>query len=654
MPRFEPLSLHDWALLAEQPLKGKPLSSLDWQSFEGIAVPPYHTRQLQHQQAWAHVQPGMPPYLRSQKTQGNGWMLRECIKGRKNLQAAHARALAAIEGGVQHLVLEINPQRDGFDGLPIHRLDQLDSVIQGIDPQAVGIGFNAQVQSPFYYKLLLDWAIQQGVASRQLFGSLDFDPLSHLLGQGEMALGIPAGMAHLADILRLAAEHTPYYKVLTLHSSTFHTCGASAVDELAFTLSLAQEYLHGLQQEGIPLYKAVGHLQTELSIGSSYFMEIAKVRAWRWLWASLLQAYDLAPELQGCHVVARTSTWNKGVYDPHVNLLRLTTESLAAAIGTADEIQIDPYDQAFRPSAYPSRRLSRNIHHLLAHEANIDKTTDPAAGSYYIEFLTHSLAQEAWRVFQETEQRGGLLAVAGAGWLQNRLKTTRKQRENRLATRKEKFIGVNEYPNPKDRALDLVKESPGPTPYETVDMPAVKRLVDMVHLSQHLGWSHGHTAANCEALPQYVATEAFEQLRVGVEIAQEEGQAIPSFFVLALGDKATRTARANYALNFYACAGFKVVLGQGNDSVEDGIKEFMAQPCKAVVICAADKEYPSLVPAVAKSLQKKGLYPKLILAGNPGQLEETYRDMGIEEFIYNGCHVYGILQAYVPTTTLNN
>jgi methylmalonyl-CoA mutase len=144
-----------------------------------------------------------------------------------------------------------------------------------------------------------------------------------------------------------------------------------------------------------------------------------------------------------------------------------------------------------------------------------------------------------------------------------------------------------------------------------------------------------------------VATEAFEQLRAGAEIAKQEGEKLPSFFLMPLGNKAMRSARANFALNFYQCGGFEVINNAGFESVNDAIEAFKANPTQVIVICSSDEEYMELIPQIGKALKKAGILPKLALAGHPGDKKEDYEDMGIEEFIYMGCNVYDTLKAYV-------
>ena len=416
---------------------------------------------------------------------------------------------------------------------------------------------------------------------------------------------------------------------------------------MAFTLSMANEYLHQLEQRNQGLNKIYQHLQIELGTGTTYFHEIAKLRAMRWLWTTLTSQYTDDEDSKKAYIVSRTSEWNKTLYDPYVNMLRSTTEGMAAAIGGADEIQIDAYDKSFRPTSSQSERSARNTHHLLSHEAHLDKSIDPSAGSYYIEVLTKELASDAWDLFKKIEAKGGILEVAKTGYLQDQLKESRKKREKQLATRREKFIGVNEYPNPTDKAMELIHQTPERSPFKDGDESIPEDFRQLTYITAYAKATLGDSSENCQPLPTYMATEAFEQLRASVEVKHKEGRPLPRFFLLAIGNKAMRAARANFALNLFQCGGFDVVNPSGFDSVSNGISAFVESRCNVLVICSSDDEYESLVPTITRELRKQRQTPKLVVAGNPGNRKGDFEDMGIEGFIYIGMDVYAHLNQYV-------
>lgn len=644
---FESSSKEEWLDKALKDLKGKPLERLNWKTFEGSTIAPFYTQEDIKDRAESTLLPGQFPFLRSQKELSNGWLIREEIDQYKNFTATNRKALSAIENGSHNLVFSIKAENDGFTGIPVHQIDDLAKLLDNIDPTQTGISFKSGNQSPFYLKLLTDWVKQQGHDPSMLFGSIDYDPISIFLASGSTNNSWKEVFDHLAASISFTQGQLKHYKVLTIHSKTFQNTGASIVQELAFTLSMANEYLHQLSERNLSLDDIHQHLQIELGTGTTYFHEIAKVRALRWLWTTLTQQYTQNENAQKAYIVSKTSEWNKTLYDPHVNMLRSTTEAMAAAIGGADEIQIDAYDKSFRPTSSQSERVARNTHHLLSNEAHIDKSIDPAAGSYYLETLTHQLASEAWDLFKKTEEKGGILAIAKNGQLQEQLKASRKKREALLATGKEKFIGVNEYPNPLDKAMELVEQTMGKSLFKAHEGAASTSFETLNHISEYVQMQQGSKPEQCTPLASYMATEAFEQLRASVEVKQKEGKPLPRFFLLAIGSKAARAARANFALNLFQCGGFEVINPSGFDTVQEGVSAFSDSKCNVLVICSSDDEYESLIPAITKELRKAGKNPKLVLAGNPREKKEDFEDMGIENFIYTGCNIYETLISHV-------
>lgn len=644
---FESTSKSEWKAKAEKDLKGKPLAKLNWRTFEGIEFGPYYNAEDLESNSIKALLPGQSPFLRSHKELSNGWLIRESISKHKNFTATNSKAQRAVEEGAHNLVFEVLANEQGFAGIPVKDLDGLGQLLQNVDPQQTGISFKSGNLSPFYFKLLCDWATARGSETSQLFGSTDYDPVSDYLTSGLSSKSLESLFNDLKNGLAYAKSKAPYYKVLNLQSSTFHNTGASIVQELAMTLSLANEYIYQMEERGLAFNDFFSQLQIELSIGGSYFQEIAKIRAMRWLWTTLTSQYSQKEEAQACYIVGSTSEWNKSVYDPYVNMLRLTTEAMSMTIGGVDEAQIDGYDKTFRNTNEFSERISRNLHHLLTSESHIDKSIDPASGSYYIETLTEELAQNAWSLFQEIEEKGGLLATAQSGWLQEQIAGSRKKREQRLSTRKEKFIGVNEFPNPEDDIFSNISSS-ARVPYLEEEKPTAQSLETAREIGEYVQHQYQENKDQCAKLHHYVATEAFEQLRAGIEAARKEGRSTPSFFLMPLGHKSMRTARANFALNFFQCGGYEVFNHPGFDTVEQAVSAFKAQANAktSVVICSSDAEYEALIPQIGKALKQAGSSPSLVLAGHPGEKREDYEDMGIEEFIHAGCNVYEILKGY--------
>jgi methylmalonyl-CoA mutase len=343
-------------------------------------------------------------------------------------------------------------------------------------------------------------------------------------------------------------------------------------------------------------------MQFVFAVGSNYFMEIAKLRAARMLWAKIVDAYK-PKDKNYCktfiHVV--TSTWNKTLYDPYVNMLRSTTEAMSAALGGADSITVNPFDSVYKDSDEFSERIARNIQIILKEEAHFDKVSDPAGGSYYIENLTNSIAEKAWELFINIQEKGGFLEAFKEGYIQDIIDETVQKRDMNIAMRKEVILGTNQYPNFAEKAdKDL----------NTDRIFSVSTKVGVIG----------------KPLKLYRGAEVFEQLRLRTDRAEFT----PKVFLLKAGNLAMRQARAQFAANFFGCAGFDIEDNLGYDKLENGVNDAFKYAANIVVLCSSDEEYELLAPEAYKLLDSNAI---LVIAGNPA-CKEKLEEIGIKYFIH--------------------
>jgi methylmalonyl-CoA mutase len=281
-----------------------------------------------------------------------------------------------------------------------------------------------------------------------------------------------------------------------------------------------------------------------------------------------------------------------------VNMLRSTTESMSAVLAGADSLTVNPFDSAFSKPSDFSERVARNTQIILKEESYLDKVVDPAAGSYYIESLTDSIASEAWKLFLETEQRGGFLAAFKSGFIQNQVTDTAKKRDLNIATRKEILLGTNQYPN-------------------FSEVFSGKPLTDSAQKSSGI---------IAEPLHLYRASHGFESLRISTDNTGKR----PKAFMLTIGNPIIRKARAAFSSNFFACAGYEIIDNAGFATVEEGVKEALAMKSDMVIICSSDEEYPDVAPKAFELLKDKTIF---VVAGAPACMEEL-KQKGIEHFIH--------------------
>ena len=391
---------------------------------------------------------------------------------------------------------------------------------------------------------------------------------------------------------------------------------------LAFTLSMGNEYLVRLTGMGFSLEEILPHMQFRLSIGSSYFMEIAKLRAARYLWSRILEAYPGdRQDPPAMFIDSITSHWNQTLYDPHVNMLRGTTASMSAILGGTDSLTVTPFDLPLKDSGLLSGRVSRNTQIILREESHLDKVIDPAAGSYYIESLTDTLITGAWKLFLQTEENGGFHQCLEGGFIQEQVKKTAAVRAGNLANRREMLLGTNQFPILDEKAGVPRKDD---TPVGV--LPEGQRII--------------------EPLETFRGGRDFEQLRLKTE--NHSGKQ-PVVFIIPLGNLAMRRARAMFTMNFFACAGFRVIDNIGKfRTVREGTDAEYEAGADIVVLCSSDDEYPGmadeLVSGAGQEGSARGMIP--VIAGYPKKHMDSLKKAGIEHFIHVRSNVLKELKKY--------
>ncbi|MEE1093325.1 MAG: methylmalonyl-CoA mutase family protein, partial [Bacteroidales bacterium] len=431
-------------------------------------------------------------------------------------------------------------------------------------------------------------------------GSIDFDAYAYALANGKFYEDLSKSYDRLVEIMNLVKENIPAFDVLTINGRVFNNAGASIVQELAYTLAAANDYLYNLTQKGIPAHSVGYRTVFAFATGSNYFMEIAKLRAARLLWTKIMEQY--APKCETAyqlHIHTESSFYNKTIYDPYVNMLRTTTETMSAAIAGADSISVYPFDVAYKKADEFSTRIATNQQILLKEESYLDKVVDPAAGSYYIESLTNAIAEKAWEMFKEIEDKGGFVEAIKAGLVQDAIAATAAKRAKDVAMRKTTILGTNQYPN-------LTEKKP------EINKPCC---------------CCGEKANEIKTLPCTRLAEPFEQLRMQTE---ESGKQ-PKVFLLTYGNLAMRKARAQFTTNFFGLAAYEIIDNVGFATAEEGAKAAVESKADIVVLCSSDDEYAELVAGALPTL--KGAFKHIVVAGNPVEQMESFNAQGVTDYV---------------------
>ena len=613
---FAPVSAQAWKDKIIADLKGADFDKkLVWRTPEGFSVQPFYRREDLKGLKTTVSAPGQFPYVRGTRTT-NDWAIRQNICACKNARKANAKALEVLNKGINSLGFCLDHEK-----LNYHFIKTL---LNGIAADCIAINFSiCPCKAAELANILVRYYGRMGYDTKHMVGSINVDPIKQMLLKGK-PLTREQVSEKIAAVVK-AAKSLPNYRVVAVNSVILNNSGAYAAQELAYALAWGAEYMTMLTEAGVPNYRAANAIRFNMGIGGNYFMEIAKFRAGRLLWAKIVEAYKqpiFTTALRNAakmNVSAETSRFNMTIFDAYVNLLRSQTETMSAALAGVDEITVTPFDVTYEDPTDFSERIARNQQLLLKEEAHFDKVVDPAAGSYYLENLTASLAAEAWKQFLAIQEQGGMFQLVSEGKVQEAIAANLKARLGDVAKRKEVLLGSNQFPNFTEVARKKIKVES--------------------QKSKACGCAGSCETPALPTLPIARAAEEFEALRLETEAAKKQ----PVAFMLTIGNLAMRIARAQFSCNFLACAGYKVIDNNGFATIAEGIKAARKAKADIIVLCSSDDEYADLAPKAWKKLQgKKELF---IVAGAPSCMEDLQK-LGIQNFIHIRCNVLETLKQF--------
>lgn len=599
---FPPVPTEKWEEVITADLKGADYErKLVWKTGEGFNVRPYYRAENLEGIKFLGSQAGEFPYVRGTHAH-NRWRVHQTVSV-VCPKEANAEALKILNAGVDSL------------GFCIASADfsaaDLDTLLKDICIEAVEITFCGE-KTAHVAELVLAKVEKEGIAKEDVRIAFCIDPLvKGLSSKGDFCS--PNGEKCIARIVELIYKTKEYkhVRIVTVAGQTFGNSGSTIVEELAFTLSAGHDYLVRLMDAGLDVDQAARKLRFSFSVSSNYFMEIAKFRAARMLWANIVKGYGPAKNC-ACkmHIHAETSRWNQTVYDPYVNMLRGTTEAMSATIAGVHSLEVTPFDTSFENPTEFSKRIARNVELLLKNESHFDQVVDPAGGSYYVENLTQSIAAEAWKLFLEIEQKGGYTEAYKAGLIVERIKASAAAKDKNIATRRQTLLGANQYPN-------------------FTEVAGKEITAESVTRKQAEG----------NVLVPYRGAMAFEEMRLQVDRSGKE----PKAFMLTCGNLGMARARSQFSCNFFACAGIKVIDNTYFKSIEEGAKAALESKAQIVVVCASDDDYAEAAPKVKELLGGKAI---LVVAGAPACAPEL-EAQGITNFINVKSNVLETLKFYL-------
>jgi len=572
LQEFPPVSTQAWEEAIHKDLKGADYTKkLVWQTDEGLAVKPYYRAEDIAGLDDLDAAPGDFPFVRGASTPG-GWRIREEIDA-ADPQDANRAACAAVAAGAEEIAFRNAHVANASDlALLLANLQEIPVHFENAGEPLLRLLMARQNTSPV---------------------STDFDPLAHLDFAAEVLRAAPSALV-------------PF----TIDGGKFEESGAASVEEVGFALAAGVDFLAEMQARNVDANRAAASLAFSFAIGSSYFFQIAKLRAFRMIWARAVESFGGAHASAKARIHARTSRWNKTVYDPHVNVLRGTTEAMSAVLGGADSISVAPFDECYKTPDEASRRLARNTQILLKEEALFSRVTDPGAGSYCLEAITDFVARESWKTMQGIEAAGGFSKAKADGVVARALDKSLAAKAKAVASRRRVFTGTNQYANLTEKALDRIDAA--------------------------------------RVATEHRATQAFEQLRLRTERHAAKTGHTPRILLAEIGDVKMRVARSGFAANFFGCAGFEMVTQRFANS-----DEIAAADAALIVLCSSDAEYLALAAEVLAKLTALGRVTPVLIAGNPESTEQL-KAAGVADFVHIRSNPIELLTAWQQRLGIEN
>ena len=601
---FTAPTTQEWLDKIEVDLKGADFQKrLVWRTNEGFNVQPFYRREDLANLKTPDALPGEFPFVRGNKKDSNVWYVRQNIEV-TDAKEANKKALDILNKGVDSLGFKL-------PGKMVSK-ETVETLLDGILCDIVEVNFaTCPRHSLELAEILAEYFAKKGYDKEKVVGSIEFDPMKKMVMKGKDVTPVLEFGPKLVEALK----EYPNFRCIVADSDALNNAGAYIVQELGYALAWGNEYLQQLTDAGVDVDLAAKSIKFNMGVSENYFMEIAKFRAARLLWAQIVKQYEPKSDdsCQMC-INATTSTYNQTLFDSYVNLLRSQTEAISAALGSVHSMVVSPFDAPYEEATDFSERIARNQQLLIKEESHFDRIVDPSAGSYYIEHLTDALATEAWKIFLKVEEEGGFLAAVKAGTIQDDINATNVKRHGDAAKRKEFLLGTNQFPNFTEKSEGKKAKACGCCCGKAEEEEHPFKAISSTRLAAD-----------------------FEDLRIHTEETK-----VPTAFMLTIGNLAMRQARAQFSCNFLACAGYKVIDNLGFKTVEEGVDAALEAKADIVVICSSDDEYAEYAIPAFKYLDGRAMF---VVAGAPACMEDL-KAAGIENYIHVKCNVLETLKEY--------
>ena len=696
MATFDTKTLADWEVLAQRELKGKAPDSLNWHSPEGITIKPLYTEQ----DAPADVSlPGFAPYTRGVRATmyaGRPWTVRQ-YAGFSTAEASNAfyrKNLAAGQTGLS-IAFDLATHR-GYDsdhprvvgdvgkaGVAIDSVEDMKILFDGIPLEKMSVSMTMNGAVLPVMAMYIVAAEEQGVSPEQLAGTLQNDILKEFMVRNTYIYPPAPSMRIVADIIGYTARYMPRFNSISISGYHMQEAGATAVQELAFTLADGVEYVRAALSSGLQVDQFAPRLSFFFAIGMNFFMEVAKLRAARTLWAELMQEHFQPGDQRS--LMLRTHCQTSGVsltsQDPYNNIIRTTIEALAAALGGTQSLHTNSFDEALALPTEFSARIARNTQLVLQEETGITQVVDPLGGSYYVESLTNSLIEQARVLIDEVEAMGGMTKAVESGMPKLRIEEAAARRQARIDRGEEVIVGVNKYQPEQDTEVDILNidnsavresqiqrlqhvraerdEASCQAALQALSAGAATSDQNLLELAVNAARARATVGEISDALEQvfsrhravirsiagvygsaYEGDDGFARIKQDVaQFAEDEGRR-PRMLVVKMGQDG-HDRGAKVIATAFADIGFDVDIGPLFQTPEEAARQAIESDVHVIGVSSQAAGHLTLVPALIAALQQEGADDILVVCGGviPPQDYQPLQQAGVAAIYGPGTNI---------------
>lgn len=683
LDEFTPPTYDEWKEACIALLKGAPFEKkLFTKTYEGITFSPMYFHADTEPIQPVNSYPGFGDYLRGVEANGyvnapwgiaqacdetlpkenNELLKREIEKGSTiyNIKVDCATKKAKDARECKHI---------GKGGVSLTTLGDVTSLLKGLKLDTYPLYVYAGESSLPLLALIVAAVKKNGGDVAKLRGVIGANPIGAYVGNGTLTQDLDKLFDEAATAAKWTIKNAPAVKTIFVQSDVFSNGGANDVQEVTYTISAGVAYLRALLERGLTIDEAASQIMFGFSMGANFFMQIAKLRAVRPIWAQIVKTFGGNEESQKIHIHGRPAKFFATVYDPYVNMLRETTQLFSGVVGGVDSFENSTFDEPVRKGDEFSRRIARNMQIILQEEFGLLQPIDPAGGSWAVETLTKEIKEKIWAEFQVVEGKGGIVAAIKEGYPQDAIVKVLDARFKAAETRKDRIVGNNMYANMTEERIDARAESQAENlkvrkvtidvylstvnakdalanvkadDAETV-IAAAEKGATIAELRQALGTAEVEEIKSIEA---HRWSERFEALREKTEKFKAETGDNVKVFLANMGPIPQHKARADFTTGFLQVGAFDVLGNNGFATVDEAAKAAKESGADAVVICSTDATYPEIIPALAPKLHEALPNATVFLAGAaPADLKATYDAAGIDEYIHVKANCYKILQA---------